>query len=126
RRLRPGLRVPGQRRQWRRSLGFREETAMKIGDWAATPDLNDIYRDIRALGLETNLAELEAFGFTVIEGALSPDEVKATRDKIIEISEARLDRKLDLDAERDYADLSFIPFLLFKDPIFKVGLLNPR
>ena len=35
---------------------------MQIGDWAATPDLNDIYREIRDLGLETNLAELEAFG----------------------------------------------------------------
>jgi len=43
---------------------------MEIGDWAATRDLNRIYADIRALGLETNLAELEAFGFTVIEGAL--------------------------------------------------------
>ena len=99
---------------------------MQIGDWAATPDLNEIYREIRELGLETNLAELEAYGFTTIEGALSPDEVKATRDKIIEISEARLGRRLDLESETDYADLSFIPFLLFKDPIFKVGLLNPK
>ncbi|HEY2706548.1 MAG TPA: phytanoyl-CoA dioxygenase family protein [Caulobacteraceae bacterium] len=99
---------------------------MQIGDWAATPDLNEIYREIRDLGLETNLAELEAFGFTVIEGALSPDEVKATRDKIIEISEARLGRKLDLESETNHAGLEFIPFLLFKDPIFKVGLLNQK
>jgi hypothetical protein len=99
---------------------------MQIGDWAATPDLNDIYRDIRELGLETNLAELEAFGFTVIEGALSPEETKATRDKILEISEARLGRKLDLKAEADYESLEFIPFLLFKDPVFKIGLLNPK
>ena len=99
---------------------------MQIGDWAATPDLNEIYREIRELGLETNLAELEAFGFTVVEGALSPDEVKATRDKILQISEARLGRKLDLEGEEDYEDLSFIPFLLFKDPVFKIGLLNPK
>ncbi len=99
---------------------------MQIGDWAATPDLNQIYREIRELGLETNLAELGAFGFTTIEGALSADEVAATRAKVIaEISEARLGRKLDLDGEADYEDLSFIPFLLFKDPIFKIGLLNP-
>src|ERR1700742_4113476 len=99
---------------------------MQIGDWAATPDLNEIYRDIRELGLETNLAELEAFGFTVIEGALSPDEVKATRNRILEISEQRLGRTLDLEGEQDYEDLTFIPFLLFKDPIFKIGLMNPK
>jgi hypothetical protein len=39
---------------------------MEIGEWRATRDLNDLYREIRDLGLETNLAELEAFGFTVI------------------------------------------------------------
>ena len=99
---------------------------MQIGDWAATPDLSEIYGEIRELGLETNLAELEAFGFTVIEGALSPDEVQATRDKIIEISEARLGRRFDLENETDHAGLEFIPYLLFKDPVFKIGLMNPK
>ena len=32
---------------------------MDIGDWHSTRDLNDLYRLIRKLGLETNLAELE-------------------------------------------------------------------
>ncbi|HEY3799740.1 MAG TPA: phytanoyl-CoA dioxygenase family protein [Caulobacteraceae bacterium] len=99
---------------------------MDIGDWAATPDLNDIYREIRSLGMETKLAELEAYGFTTIENALSPEIVAATCAKILEISEARMGRKLDLEGEEDYTDLSFIPFLLFKDPIFKVGLLNQK
>ena len=40
---------------------------MKIGDWSATRSLSGLYREIRELGLETNLAELEAFGFTIIE-----------------------------------------------------------
>jgi hypothetical protein len=46
---------------------------MEIGDWRATRDLNDLYREIRGLGLEANVAELEAFGFTVIENALTPE-----------------------------------------------------
>ena len=45
---------------------------MEILDWPATRELNGIYREIRELGLETNLAELEAFGFTVIDNTLSP------------------------------------------------------
>ena len=44
---------------------------MKIRDWPATVGLNESYRRIRELGLECNIAELEAFGFTVIEIAAS-------------------------------------------------------
>jgi hypothetical protein len=99
---------------------------MEIGDWSATPDLNLIYREIRALGLESHLAELEAFGFTVIEGALSQQQVKGARDAILAISEERFGRRLDLETESDYADLQFIPFLLFKDPVFREVLMTPR
>ncbi|HWF01140.1 MAG TPA: phytanoyl-CoA dioxygenase family protein [Caulobacteraceae bacterium] len=98
---------------------------MEIGEWSATPDLNDIYRDIRALGLETNLSELEAFGFTVIEGALDPAVTRRARQRIVEIGEARFERRLSLDSETSYADLQFIPFLLFKDEVFRDILLTP-
>lgn len=99
---------------------------MQIGDWSATPDLNDIYRDIRALGLETNLAELEAFGFTVIENALTPEQVVHYRTRILEISEARLGRTLDLENETETTEITFIPYLLFKDPRFKESVVNPK
>ncbi len=99
---------------------------MDIGDWAATRDLNDIYRDIRALGLETNLAELEAFGFTVIEGALAKDDVKALRETILAIAEDRMGRKIDLENEEDHREVALIPYLLFKDPIFKRAVLNQK
>ena len=99
---------------------------MEIGDWTATPDLNDIYREIRALGLETNLAELEAFGFTVIEGALDAQTTLGLRDKILEIAEARMGRKLDLENEADHHEIALIPYLLFKDPVFKKAVLNEK
>lgn len=93
---------------------------------AATPDLNDIYRDIRALGLETNLGELEAFGFTVIEGALDVDTTDALRGKIREIAETRPGRRLDLENEAEHQEIALIPYLLFKDPIFKKAVLNEK
>ena len=40
---------------------------MEIGDWKATPNLNKVYGEIRRLGLEKNVAELEAYGFTIVE-----------------------------------------------------------
>ena len=38
---------------------------------------------IRALGLEGHLAELEAFGFTVIRDALSPELTKGLRQAVL-------------------------------------------
>lgn len=99
---------------------------MDIGSWSATPDLNDIYRDIRELGLESNLAELEAFGFTVIEGALSNEQVETFRGQIIEIAEARMGRKLDLENETDHSEVELIPYLLYKNPRFKESVVNPK
>lgn len=46
---------------------------MEIGDWRATRGLNDLYREIRERGLETNVAKLDAFGFTVVEDAISTE-----------------------------------------------------
>ncbi|MEJ0024701.1 MAG: phytanoyl-CoA dioxygenase family protein [Rhizomicrobium sp.] len=40
---------------------------MQIGDWKAVAGMARTYRQARELGLETNIAEFEAFGFTVIE-----------------------------------------------------------
>ena len=99
---------------------------MQIGDWSATPDLNDIYREIRALGLETNLAELEAFGFTVVEGTLSADLTQRLKDTVIGIAEARVGRKLDLENEEQLNDIELIPYLLFKDPVIRESVLNPK
>jgi ectoine hydroxylase-related dioxygenase (phytanoyl-CoA dioxygenase family) len=99
---------------------------MEIGNWSATPDLNEIYRDIRELGLESNLAELEAFGFTVVENALSTEQVEYFRARIIEISEARMGRKLDLENETEHAETAFIPYLLYKDKRFKESVTNPK
>ncbi len=99
---------------------------MEIGEWAATPDLGRIYREIRALGLETNLAELEAFGFTVIEGALSPELTVRLRDAVLRSWEERYGRRLDLEGETELNEVRLASYLLFKDPVFEEAVLNPK
>jgi hypothetical protein len=99
---------------------------MDIGNWSATEDLNDLYREIRALGLETNLAELEAFGFTIIEGALSPELTVGLREAVLTSAEVSHGRRLDLDDERELREVRLEPYLLFKDRIFEQAVLNPR
>ncbi len=99
---------------------------MEIGDWKATKDLNDLYREIRSLGLETNLAELEAFGFTVIDDALSRDQTERLRAAVTREAEQRLERTFDLLGETDLKGWTLVPYLLYKDPAFQEALMNPR
>jgi hypothetical protein len=96
------------------------------GEWTATPELNRIYRDIRALGLETNLAELEAFGFTVVRDALSPELTDRLRDAVIGAWQDHFGRPLDLEHETELSEVQLAPYLLYKDPVFEEALLNPR
>jgi hypothetical protein len=99
---------------------------MKIGDWRATRDLNDLYREIRELGLETNLAELEAFGFTILDGALSPALTGQLRAAVVAEAERRLEREFDIENETGHKGYELVPYLLFKDPVFERALLNPK
>src|SRR5438094_574400 len=106
-----------------RGLGDRRH--MEIGEWTATRELGEIYRGIRELGLETNLAELEAFGFTVMENALEPDLVDELRGAILRIASERAGRVLDPDHETDHTGMEFQPYLIFRDPAFKRAVVNP-
>ena len=99
---------------------------MEIGDWPASKNLNAIYREIRELGMEANLAELEAFGFTVIRDALSPEGVTRARDAIIREAETVHQVKLDLDREEAFRGHQGVPMLLYKDPVFEELALNRR
>lgn len=94
------------------------------GDWTASPELNRIYGKIRDLGLETNLAELEAFGFTVIEGALTKDHTVRLRDGIIRAAEKRLGKSLDWKNETAHQSFDFIPYLLLTDQAFEEAVLT--
>lgn len=105
---------------------------MEIGDWCATRELNDLYKKIRSLGLETNVAELDAFGFTVIPQSLSKAMVERARNSILETAEKRVGRRLDLETEEAFGNLTGGKevagqhYLLFKDPVFEEIVLNEK
>ena len=99
---------------------------MKIGDWVGCEDLNRVYREIQDLGLESNLAELEAFGFTVIEGAISPDTTRRARDAVARSWEQRYGRKLDLENETEHHNVEVASYLLYEDPAFEECVLAPK
>jgi ectoine hydroxylase-related dioxygenase (phytanoyl-CoA dioxygenase family) len=102
---------------------------VQIGDWKATPNLNKIYGEIQRLGLEKNIAELEAYGFTVVEpGKAAPLEfVERLRDKVLEVARRRgggaLASEVKGENQRDVGDLIY--HMLWEDRIFEEALMNP-
>ena len=92
---------------------------MEIGDWRATADLNDIYREIRALGLETAAGRARGLRVHGARGrVVGGADQGAARRRALGGREA--DRApLHPDSETDYQGLQFIPYPLYKDPVFK-------
>jgi len=96
---------------------------VEIGDWPSSRCVNDTYRGIRKLGLECNVAELEAFGFTILPGSLAAERVRQVRRTILDIAQRRWNMALDPDRTQDLeGKLPGTPILtnlLFEDPIFE-------
>ena len=76
---------------------------MKLENWESTADLNDIYADIRANDLEQCVAELDAFGFTVLppEKVAPPEFHQRLRQAILDVHERRTAHKIDADGLGD-------------------------
>ena len=102
---------------------------MDIGDWQATPNLNKIYGEIRRLGLEKNVAELEAYGFTVVEPGKAAPVAFFDRigEKILEIA-ARRDGGVSGESPElaKYTPIGQLVYhMLWEDRIFEEALMNP-
>ncbi len=100
---------------------------MNIEDWSSAKTLPRLYRELQKLDLLENVAELEAFGFTVLPPEkVGPAEQHAEiRDALIRVA---CGRKGCAEAElpevfRDGQEL--MRFMLWDDPIFEKVVLNP-
>jgi hypothetical protein len=103
---------------------------MDIGDWKSTAGMAQTYRAARELGIETNLAELEAFGFTVIppeKTGISPDFTRALLARLVEIAEEEDALAVDLNKHQDTkpADGRQLFHLLSRDPLFIEAMMHP-
>lgn len=103
---------------------------MEIGEWKSMAGMADTYRRARELGLETHLAELEAFGFTVIppeKTAAPAGFAQRLLDRIVEIANAEDVANVELNKHNDTkpADGRQIFHLLKRDPLFIEAVMNP-
>lgn len=104
---------------------------MEIGDWKSTAGMAAAYRKARELGIESNLAELEAFGFTVIE----PEKTAAPKgfhERVLErlnvISGEEDALAVELNKHSDAEKPAYgrqLFHLLERDPVFVDAVMNP-
>lgn len=104
---------------------------MKIEDWKSMAGMGKTYRQARELGIETNIAELEAFGFTVID----PDRTGAPAgfaerllDRVMAIGAQEDALAVELNKHDDAAKPAFgrqLFHLLERDPAFIEAAMNP-
>ena len=99
---------------------------MEIGDWQSAGSVAPLYRELVQLGLESNIAELDAFGFTVVP----PEKVGPPQfcDEVREALERTMIRRYGnngLSPER-WANVNDIQrFMLWEDRIFEKLTYNP-
>ena len=100
---------------------------MRIEDWPSAKSLSPLYRELKQLDLLEHVAELEAFGFTVLPPDVvgPPEQHEAVRDALLEVacerrkcSEGQLQEVF-----RDGQEL--MRFMLWDDPIFEKIIVHP-
>lgn len=94
----------------------------------ATDELALTFASVRRLGLEQNIAELDAFGYTVVEpDKVAPPEFhKRMLEAILEVHERNTGERItDLDGG-ELAGTGAGHFgMVLEDPVFEEALLNP-
>ena len=100
---------------------------MEIGDWISSAEVNDTYRQARKLGLESNLLELEMYGFTIIEPEKVGLDLTGRLTKAAHaLINAEAPSHVPLNTyDKGNVDGRHIFHLLLKDPVFVEGLMNP-
>jgi ectoine hydroxylase-related dioxygenase (phytanoyl-CoA dioxygenase family) len=108
---------------------LRREADMEIGDWQTTAELNQVMRQARELGIERNLLELEAFGFTVVPpdvlgaGDLPKRMFDATMRLCDEVEAAG--GKMSGPGNVNWEYSHFLHYLIARDPAFIEAVMHP-
>ncbi|NJN50865.1 MAG: phytanoyl-CoA dioxygenase family protein [Gammaproteobacteria bacterium] len=102
---------------------------MQIEDWESAESLPALYRELQSLGLETNIAELEAFGFTVVppEKVAPPEfhaEVKVALERVMK-TRFGANASAEHWAKHWRNTNDILRFILWDDPIFERVVMLP-
>jgi phytanoyl-CoA dioxygenase PhyH len=103
-----------------------------VGSAVRTPDHDSALARITAAverhGLAEHVAELDAYGCTVVPPAkVAATDVDAILDRVLDLMEQRNGARPDLESGATHVNVSFptLYYFLFEDPLFQEWLLNP-
>ncbi len=90
-------------------------------------DADQMLDEIREHGLESNVAELDVLGYTVVppERVGTPATTEQLRSAVLEVDLRRTGRKPDVVVGTSHPIQMPLPYVLFEDPIFEEALMNP-
>lgn len=115
---------------WQASRAGRE---MRTREMLNNPDPDKAAREatlaeIAELGLEGNVAELEAVGYTTVKAAIDADLVARAKAAIIRVMERKSGLTVDADTEEQAAwdGVSLAHYLLFEDEVFESIVAAPK
>ena len=100
---------------------------MEIKDWASMGARSALYRELKQLDLLENIAELDAFGYTVIPPEkVGPDEQhEQMKNAVLKIASNRKACSLE-DLPNFFSQgQELMRFILWDDPVFEKLVLNP-
>ncbi len=108
--------------------------SIQLGD---TKDEQALARTMAAaerLGLDKNIRELHVQGFTILKDVLSAEEVRRAREAILDRVEKQAGKRPDIDTTTDlvapFSDttgaMSYVPYMLYDDPVFEDILIKER
>ena len=100
---------------------------MIVEDWPSAKTTAPLYRELKKLELLEHVAELEAFGFTVLppEKVGPPEQVERVRDAVLKIAADRKGCAIDeLTTVYDEGQ-ELLRFVLWEDTVFEKLILTP-
>lgn len=89
------------------------------------PALERVLHDVRSLGLNDHVVELETQGFTTLPGVLSEAQMERARAAILRRAEHTSGRRVDQATGAGFEGQTYLPYLLYDDPVFEDILMAP-
>jgi len=109
---------------------------MTFGSFKSTGRINSTFNKIRELGLESNMHELNSYGFTIVppEKVAGREFLERIRDTVLRLCEERTGHKFEVDKNGEIGSYTAQPiskdqfllfYLLMADRVFEEWILNP-
>ena len=87
-----------------------------------------VMQEIQALGLAENVIELDTVGYTIVPNVLDQTTVERTLAAILARVDELTGKRVDLKTAtaEDFQGMTYLPYLIYDDPVFTEVLLEPK